>query len=75
MAPLDESPGQDFGNTLEGPALQPPAGVIPDFDHPPNHNAYAYATLIVGVSVSSILALTRFYSRVFYVKKIHIAYC
>lgn len=75
MAPINQSPGQDFGNTLDGPALQPPSGIIPNFDNPPNRNIYAHVALALGVSLASLFALLRAYARLFYLKKVHIADC
>ncbi|KAI1098669.1 hypothetical protein F4804DRAFT_115729 [Jackrogersella minutella] len=73
MAPLNQTPGQDFGDSLEGPALEPPNGTTANFDNPPNHDVYGYVALILCLSLASIFALLRFYARVFYLKKVHIA--
>ncbi|KAI1384221.1 uncharacterized protein F4822DRAFT_434160 [Hypoxylon trugodes] len=73
MAPLNQVTGQDFGDALQGPALQPPSGITPNFDNPPNRNVYAYAALIFGISLSSIFGLLRVYARLFYIKRVHIA--
>ncbi|OTA60262.1 hypothetical protein K449DRAFT_435351 [Hypoxylon sp. EC38] len=73
MAPLNQTPGKDFGNTLEGPALEPPSGITANFENPPNHNVYAYVAFILCLSFVSVFALLRFYARVFYLRKVHIA--
>ncbi|KAI1130712.1 hypothetical protein F5Y10DRAFT_288820 [Nemania abortiva] len=73
MAPLNQVVGQDFGDALEAPALQPPSNVIPDFTNPPNENVYAYLALILGVSLASIVALLRVYARLFHLKVVHLA--
>ncbi|KAI0096132.1 hypothetical protein GGR51DRAFT_567477 [Nemania sp. FL0031] len=51
-------PNQTVASLLEGPALQPPPGVVPNFDHPWNLNTVGEVTnalcLIVTVLVVSI---------------------
>ncbi|KAI1298540.1 hypothetical protein F5Y03DRAFT_386628 [Xylaria venustula] len=73
MALLNQVVGQDFGDALEAPALQPPGNVVPNFAHPPNENVYAYLALIIGVSLASIVALLRVYARLVYLKVVHLA--
>ncbi|KAJ8130470.1 hypothetical protein O1611_g3160 [Lasiodiplodia mahajangana] len=63
-------PPQVFQTILEDPALTPPPGITPKFDHPPNRNGLAYATAAVTVSLSSICFLFRLYSRLFCLKKV-----
>ncbi|KAI3390413.1 hypothetical protein diail_9732 [Diaporthe ilicicola] len=48
---------------LSGPSLEPPVGVIPDLDHPPNLNYIAYPVILICVVLSSIFVLTRLYSK------------
>lgn len=75
MAPLNQVVGQDFGDALSAPALQPPGNVIPDFANPPNENVYAYLALILGVSLASVVALLRVYARLIHLKVVHLADC
>ncbi|KAI1207268.1 uncharacterized protein F4807DRAFT_435074 [Annulohypoxylon truncatum] len=73
MAPLNQTPGQDFAAVLSAPALQPPDGVTANFDNPPNHNVYAYVASIISMSFVAVFVFLRVYARVFYLKKVHIA--
>jgi hypothetical protein len=75
MAPLNQESGSDFQAKLEAPALQPPPGITSNFVDPPNRSDYAYAALIVCVSVVSGFAILRAYARIFYMKKVHLADC
>lgn len=49
---------------LDGPALAPPAGVIPDFDNPPNRNKLALGVLIASAVFATICVLIRAYGRI-----------
>ncbi|KAI1271928.1 hypothetical protein F5Y07DRAFT_381532 [Xylaria sp. FL0933] len=53
------------------PGLEPPPGVIPDFDNPPNDNRQANA----GIAICLLLVFTsvslRAYSKLFCVKQVH----
>ncbi|KAI3316487.1 hypothetical protein HD806DRAFT_552654 [Xylariaceae sp. AK1471] len=73
MAPLNQVVGQDFGDALDAPALQPPSSIHPNFDNPPNENVYAYLALILGVTIASVVALLRVYSRLIHLKVVHLA--
>lgn len=57
---------------LNGPALTPPDGVIPNFTNPPNRNGEVLAVIIVCLSLTTVTLLGRLYSRVFLVKALHI---
>ena len=50
---------------LEGPAMSPPAGVIPDFDHAPNLDIYVTVTTTLCVIVATLAVLLRMYTKVF----------
>ncbi|KAI0115678.1 hypothetical protein GGR51DRAFT_576699 [Nemania sp. FL0031] len=65
-------PPDMFKTLLEHPALAPPAGINPQFGHPPNRNGLAYATIAVTVSLSSTCFLFRVYSRLFCLKKVRL---
>lgn len=60
---------------LNGPAMQPPPGVTPNFAHPHNHNKEATAFLIVCSTLVVSAALTRAYSRVFVMRKVYMEDC
>ncbi|OCL08895.1 hypothetical protein AOQ84DRAFT_266597, partial [Glonium stellatum] len=53
---------------LEGPALAPPPGIVPNFTGPPNQDALGYALLITGLSLSVIAVVIRLYAKIFCVK-------
>ncbi|ROW12542.1 hypothetical protein VMCG_00505 [Cytospora schulzeri] len=48
---------------LSGPSLQPPAGVQPQLDNPPNRNDVAVPVIVTCIVVSSVLILVRIYSK------------
>ena len=50
---------------LEGPAMSPPAGVIPDFDHAPNLDIYVAITITLCVIFATLAVLLRMYAKVF----------
>lgn len=60
---------------LDGPALAPPEGVIPQFDNPPNNNALAHGVLSACVAISTVCLLIRAYARVFLFKQLKIEDC
>jgi hypothetical protein len=57
---------------LDGPALEPPKGVIPEFDNPSNKNDVAFAIITTSLVLSSAVMLTRVYSMAFVARKVHI---
>ncbi|KAI9155710.1 hypothetical protein HJFPF1_08299 [Paramyrothecium foliicola] len=57
---------------LDGPALKPPKGVIPEFDHPSNKNDVAFAIITASLVLSSAVMLLRVYSMAFVARKVHI---
>ncbi|KAI1116622.1 hypothetical protein F5Y14DRAFT_439754 [Nemania sp. NC0429] len=54
------------------PALQPPPGVVPNFDDPPNRNIEAH----IGISICVFIVFTgvslRAYSRIFCMRQVHL---
>ena len=60
---------------LNGPALQPPPGVVPHFVNPPNRNGLCYSVLILSICVSTIVVFLRMWARIFCVKKFRIEDC
>jgi hypothetical protein len=56
---------------LEGPALEPPPGVIPDFANPGGHHGIGYGIVILGATLTTIAVALRLYSRVA-IKKVNI---
>ncbi|KAL7621866.1 hypothetical protein AAE478_007366 [Parahypoxylon ruwenzoriense] len=57
---------------LNGPALAPPDGVIPNFDNPPNRNYIAQAVLPLCLVATTLAFLLRAYARLFCLKKIEL---
>ncbi|KAF2651292.1 hypothetical protein K491DRAFT_682314 [Lophiostoma macrostomum CBS 122681] len=57
---------------LNGPALQPPPGVSPDFVNPPNQTTLAYGVLAVCASLATIVVAIRVYAKAFCNRKMHI---
>ncbi|KAI0023351.1 hypothetical protein F4780DRAFT_729424 [Xylariomycetidae sp. FL0641] len=57
---------------LNGPALAPPQGVIPNFENPPNRDAAAQAVNCLGLVISSAVLLLRAYARLCCMKRIQI---
>lgn len=60
---------------LNGPALSPPPGIIPNLDDPPNHNEFALGVTTFLLVVSTIGAFLRAYAQLFCIKKLHIEDC
>ena len=50
---------------LEGPAMSPPAGVVPNFDDPANLDVYATLTVTLCVAFSTVAVVLRMYTKVF----------
>ena len=55
---------------LEGPAMSPPAGVIPDFDHAPNLDIYVAITITLCFIFATLTILLRMYTKVFILRVI-----
>lgn len=60
---------------LNGPALVPPAGVIPNLDNPPNRNALGLAITTVCLSVSTVAFVLAAYAKLRCLKKVHLEDC
>ncbi|KAI1394175.1 uncharacterized protein F4822DRAFT_39584 [Hypoxylon trugodes] len=57
---------------LNGPALQPPDGVLPNFDNPPNRNALGIGITTLCLSIWTIAFLLRAYAKIFCMRKVEI---
>ncbi|KAI6084003.1 hypothetical protein F4821DRAFT_271385 [Hypoxylon rubiginosum] len=55
---------------LNGPALAPPDGVMPNFENPPNKNYIAAAVVPLCLTVTTIAVLLRVWARVFLLRKV-----
>ena len=51
--------------TLEGPAMSPPAGVIPNFHDPPNLDSFVALTLTLCIGIGTLAVALRMYTKVF----------
>lgn len=60
---------------LNGPALAPPPGVLPQLDNPPNHKAAATTIHIVFVTTATLGIIMRLYTKAFVLRKVHLADC
>lgn len=50
---------------LDLPAMEPPPGVVPDFDNPGGNRAIGYGMIIAGSVLSTIAVLARLGSSAF----------
>ncbi|KAL2843707.1 hypothetical protein BJY01DRAFT_248482 [Aspergillus pseudoustus] len=57
---------------LDGPALAPPEGVIPQLDNPPNNNGLAIAVLSVCAVFATVCCFMRGYARLVLLRKFQI---
>ncbi|KAI1116257.1 hypothetical protein F5Y14DRAFT_407368 [Nemania sp. NC0429] len=55
----------DLSAILNGPALEPPEGKIPQLGNPPNDNVLAFVIVSIAFSLSTIAILCRIYVRFF----------
>ncbi|KAI5868215.1 hypothetical protein GGS23DRAFT_544565 [Durotheca rogersii] len=55
---------------LNGPGLQPPPGVTPNFEFRPNENAIAHGTMASCVIICTIFICFTVYAKVFHFKKV-----
>jgi hypothetical protein len=60
---------------LEGPALTPPPGVLPNFVDPPNRNVMTYGILFTCASLSAVVVAIRVYTKAFCTRRILIEDC
>ncbi|KAI1740697.1 hypothetical protein F4680DRAFT_83749 [Xylaria scruposa] len=70
MAPTLTS--EEIEKIRNSAAAVPPVGVIPNYDNPPNNNHLALAVIVVGISVTTIACLIRFYAKVFCTRRVRL---
>lgn len=70
MAQLASLTPQQRQALLDGPALPPPPGVIPQFDDPPNMKTLAMAVEITCFLLSTITLCIRMYTRIFIFRRL-----
>ena len=63
--PLPTLAPEVLQSLLDGPAGQPPSGVIPNFQDPPNLNVLVIITIALCVSSATIAVLIRIYTKRF----------
>ncbi|KAI0150509.1 hypothetical protein GGR57DRAFT_184992 [Xylariaceae sp. FL1272] len=57
---------------LNGPALTPPVGITPNFDHPPNQNWIGIFAVVVCLLATVVAASLRAYAKILFMKKVRI---
>ncbi|KAI1342428.1 hypothetical protein F5Y15DRAFT_303954 [Xylariaceae sp. FL0016] len=62
-------PPAEQQRVLNGPSLEPPEGVVPNFDHPPNNNVLALGISSYCLAVSTMSVLLRVYARFWCMRK------
>jgi hypothetical protein len=60
---------------LNGPALQPPPGVQPNFINPENQNSLGLALIVMCAVVSTVMTGTRLYAKLIGQKRLGIEDC
>lgn len=77
MSDLDFSlvPPGKLQDALDGPALQPPEGVVPNFKNPWNENAASLFGLVLCLIASTTFLLVRIYVRFIKLKLKHLGDC
>lgn len=60
---------------LEGPAIPPPPGIVPNFSHPPSHREIGWVVAILCLSLSVLAVAVRMYARIVCDKRVRIEDC
>ncbi|KAI1747955.1 hypothetical protein F4782DRAFT_543166 [Xylaria castorea] len=64
MAPVNQNSHHPLDSNPDRPSADPPPGLMPNFDSPPNLNNLVRAVLVVVLVITSIVVLLRVYSRI-----------
>lgn len=75
MESFFDLPAQVQEQILNGPALAPPEGTIPNLVDPPNHNGMAIAIAVVCLFFGTSVGLLRAFSRLFVSRKLQLEDC
>ncbi|KAI6084203.1 hypothetical protein F4821DRAFT_271255 [Hypoxylon rubiginosum] len=75
LSRLSLLPAAQQEEILNGPALQPPLGILPNFEDPPNGNAITHFTIAICLVLTTAGFLLRTYSRIFRTGKFEIEDC
>ncbi|EQB58540.1 hypothetical protein CGLO_01210 [Colletotrichum gloeosporioides Cg-14] len=62
----------ELEDLLASPALEPPEGVTPNFDNPPNQNGLAWAVTTACMVIATLCLFVRCYARLWIEKKVRI---
>jgi hypothetical protein len=60
---------------LNGPALKPPPGIVPNFTDAPNQTALCFGVTITCAILVTFGAVIRLYTRIFCIKKMRLEDC
>ena len=60
---------------LNGPAGTPPAGVISNFENPPNLDVYLYLTLSLCLAFTSLAVCARIYTKILLLRSVRYEDC
>ncbi|RWA14416.1 hypothetical protein EKO27_g687 [Xylaria grammica] len=63
---------EQLEEVMNGPALDPPPGVVPNFDHPPNENYWGIAADVICSFVVLVVVVLRACAKIFCIKERHI---
>lgn len=75
MDSLPYLPAAEQQALLDGPALAPPAGVVSNFDNPPNNNGLAQGVIATCITVATLCLVARVYTKLFCVRKFKLEDC
>jgi len=75
MAKLANLTPQQLQALLEGPALAPPLGVIPQLTHPPNLRATGVAVQVVCLILATLAICIRVYTKARIIGQVVLADC
>ncbi|KAI2470041.1 hypothetical protein F4781DRAFT_430777 [Annulohypoxylon bovei var. microspora] len=70
LAQLPSLPLEEQEDILNGPALSPPANIVPNLDNPPNGNTLALVVITFCLSIVILAVLLRAYVKIFVVHKL-----
>lgn len=60
---------------LDGPALAPPPGVVPNLTNPPESVVASYMVTSLTIAIATLAVLVRMYTRIFITKQVGFADC